>query len=65
MNLLIGWGLDDSPEIDPLSTEESPHMKHMTNNQDEAATDMWYSDWLEIFRAYRERELNNGIERQH
>jgi hypothetical protein len=57
-------GLDDAPEIDPESTEESPHMNHMMNNQDEAATEMWYSDWLEVFRAYRERELNDGIERR-
>lgn len=57
------FNLDDATPPDPESEEETPYMTSLMNNEDEAATDMWYADWLEIFRSYREGELNHGIDK--
>jgi RHS repeat-associated protein len=51
-------GLPDDPEIDPTSDQSD---NNLMNHDDSGAENMTLEQWLEIMRAYRAGELNQGI----
>lgn len=56
-------GLENIPEPDPRSADGSPDMDNLMTD-DGATTELTLEQWLEVLRAYRERELNQGIHRK-